>query len=71
LPASATRWQRKPHIYFATFIDAGNYDKSAASFCRQMAAHFPYISCNFYFMKNQKTVINSTTAVTREEEAQI
>ncbi len=36
---------------------ARNEGKSAASFCRQVAAWVPDRSCNFYFVKNHK---NST-----------
>jgi hypothetical protein len=31
-----------------------NYDKSAASFCRQVAAWVPDMFCSFYLAKNHK-----------------
>jgi hypothetical protein len=40
--------------------------KSAASFCRQVAAWFPHMFCNFYLMKNHKIANNSTTTKARE-----
>ncbi len=33
-----------------------NYDKSAACFCRQVAAWVPDVFCSFYFAKNKKNV---------------
>jgi hypothetical protein len=36
-------------LFFAT-----NEWKSAASFCRQVAALVPAVFCNFYFVKNPK-----------------
>ncbi len=38
-----------------------NQDKSAASFCRQVAARVQDMFRNFYFVKNRKNVSNSTT----------
>jgi hypothetical protein len=40
--------------------------KSAASFCRQMAAWFPYMFCNFYKVKNHKITKNSINTKARE-----
>jgi hypothetical protein len=40
---------------------------SAASFCCQVAAWFPDMFCNYYLVKNQKIVKNSTTTKTREK----
>jgi hypothetical protein len=40
---------------------------SAASFCRQVAALFPDLLCNFYLVKNHKTANNSATTETREK----
>jgi hypothetical protein len=36
-----------------------NEGKSAASFCRQVAAWFPDMFCNFYVVKNHKIAKNS------------
>jgi hypothetical protein len=44
-----------------------NEGKSAASFCRQMAAWFPDLFCNFYLVKNHKIAINSTTTKAGEK----
>ncbi len=41
--------------------------KSSASFCRQMAAWFPYMFCNFNLVKNHKIAKNSITAKAREK----
>jgi hypothetical protein len=41
--------------------------KSAASFCRQMAAWFPYMFCNFYLVQNNNIAKNSITAKAREK----
>jgi len=41
--------------------------KSAASFCRQMAALFPDMCCIFYLMKNHKIAKNPTTTIAREK----
>jgi hypothetical protein len=38
-----------------------NENKSDAIFCRQVAARFTDMLCNFYLSKNQKIVNNSTT----------
>ncbi len=40
---------------------------SAASFCHQVAAWFPDMFCNFYFVKIHKITKNSTTTKTREK----
>ncbi len=45
----------------------GNEGKSAACFCRQMAAWFPDIYCNFYSVKHYKIAKNSTTTEAREK----
>ncbi len=39
----------------------GNEEGSAASFCHQLAALFPDMFCNFYFVKNHKIAKNSAT----------
>jgi hypothetical protein len=44
-----------------------NEVKSAASFCRQVAAWFPNMFCNFYLVKNHKIANNSTTTKAREK----
>jgi hypothetical protein len=44
-----------------------NDGKSAASFCRQVAARFPGMFCNFYLAKNHKIDRNSTTTIAREK----
>jgi hypothetical protein len=36
-------------------------DKSAASFCHQVAAWVPVIFCNFYLLKNHKFANKTTT----------
>jgi hypothetical protein len=41
--------------------------KSAASFCRQVAAWFPDMFSKFYLVKNHKIANNSTTAEAREK----
>jgi hypothetical protein len=41
--------------------------ESAASFCHQLAALFPGMSCNFYLVKNHKVSCNSTTTKAREK----
>jgi hypothetical protein len=45
----------------AVEVPALNKDKSAASFCRQVAAWIPDMFCNFYLVKNQKIVTNDST----------
>ncbi len=42
-----------------------NEGKSAASFCSQVAALVPDMFCNFYLLKNHKTVNNSATTEAR------
>jgi hypothetical protein len=44
-----------------------NEGKSAASFCRQVAAWLPDMFCNFYFVKNYKIAKNSATTKAREK----
>ncbi len=44
-----------------------NEVKSAANFCPQVAAWFPDMFCNFYFLKNIKVAKNSTIATAREK----
>jgi hypothetical protein len=44
-----------------------NEGKSAASFCRQVAAWFPDMFCNFYLVKNNTTAKNSTATKAREK----
>jgi hypothetical protein len=44
-----------------------NEGKSAASFCRQVAASVPDMFCNFYLVKNHKIANNSATAEAREK----
>jgi hypothetical protein len=44
-----------------------NEGKSAASFCHKVAAVFPDMVCNFYFVKNKKIGKNSTTTKAREK----
>ncbi len=48
-------------------IISHNEGKSAASFCRHVAAWFPDMFCNFYLVKNHKPDENSTTAKAREK----
>ena len=52
------------HIFFGLLFNEGI---SAASFCCQVAAWFPYIFWNFYSVKNHKIANNSTTAKAREK----
>jgi hypothetical protein len=44
-----------------------NEGESAASFCCQVAAWFPDMFCNFYFVKNHKIAKNSTTTKAKEK----
>jgi hypothetical protein len=44
-----------------------NEGKSAASFCRQVAALVPAMFCNFYLVKNHKITDNSATTEAREK----
>jgi hypothetical protein len=44
-----------------------NEGKSAASFCRQVAAWFPVMFCNFCLVKNHKITNDSTTTKAREK----
>jgi hypothetical protein len=44
-----------------------NEGKSAASFCRQVAALVQDMFCNFYVVKNHKIVNNAATAEAREK----
>ncbi len=44
-----------------------NEEKSAASFCRPLAAWFPDMFSNFYVVKNHKFAKNSMTAKSREK----
>ncbi len=45
---------------------SNNVGKSAASFCHPVAAWFPDMFCNFYFVKNHKIAKNSTTTKARQ-----
>jgi len=51
--AKCEGWELEVHLI--------NQDKSAASFCRQVAAQVQDVFWNFYFVKNRKNVSNSTT----------
>jgi hypothetical protein len=52
----------------ATGDTFGYYEeKSAASFCRQMAAWFPDMFCNFYLVIHHKIVKNSATTKAGEK----
>jgi hypothetical protein len=42
-------------------------DKSAASFCHQVAAKFPDMFCGSYLLKNHNIANNSTAPKAREE----
>jgi hypothetical protein len=44
-----------------------NEEKSAASFCHQVAAWVLDMFCNFYIVKNHKIVNNTTTVKAREK----
>jgi hypothetical protein len=44
-----------------------NEEKSAASFCRQVAAWFTDVFCNFNLVKNHEIANNSTTTEAREK----
>jgi hypothetical protein len=44
-----------------------NEEKSAASFCRQVAAWVPDMLCNFYIVKIHILTKNSTTTKAREK----
>ncbi len=50
---------------FCTMLS--NEGKSAASFCRQVAAWFPDMFCNFYLLKNPKIAKNSTATKARDK----
>jgi hypothetical protein len=50
----------------ASFSDFSNDGRSAAIFCRQVAALFPDMIRNFYLMKNHKIAKNSTATKARE-----
>jgi hypothetical protein len=43
------------------------YDKSAASFCHQVAAWASGMFRNFYLMKNHQIIDNSTTTKAKEK----
>jgi hypothetical protein len=44
-----------------------NYDKSAASFCCQVAAQVLRMFCSLYTVQNLKYAINSTTSENQKE----
>jgi hypothetical protein len=44
-----------------------NEGKSAAGFCRQVAASVPAMFGNFYLVKNHKIAYNSATIEVREK----
>jgi hypothetical protein len=46
---------------------SNNEWKSAARFCHRVAAWFPDMFCNFYFVKNHKVLKNSITSEAREQ----
>ncbi len=48
-----------------------NLDKSAASLCRNVAARFPDVYCNFYLLKNPKIDNNLATTEAREKKPHI
>jgi hypothetical protein len=48
-------------------ILSNNEGKSAASFCRQVAAWLPDKFCNFYLVKNHKIGKNSRIAIAIEK----
>jgi hypothetical protein len=48
-------------------VSSYNEVKSAASFCREVAALVPDMFCKFYLVKNHKIAKNSTTAKDREK----
>jgi len=48
-------------------VQGCNEAKSAASFCRQVAAWAVDMFCDFYLMKNHKIAKNSTTTKAREK----
>ncbi len=48
-------------------VSFDNEGKSTASFCRQVAAWFPDMFCNFYLVTNHKIAENSTTTKAREK----
>ncbi len=48
-----------------------NQDKSAARFCRQVAAWVPDMYCDFYLVKNDKIAKDATATRAREIQAQI
>jgi hypothetical protein len=52
---------------YKAYLSSFNEGKSAASFCRQMAALVPAMFCNFYLVKNHKIADNPATTEAREK----
>jgi hypothetical protein len=48
-------------------LHGSNKGKSAASFCRQVAALLTDMFCNFYLVKNHKITNNLVTTKAREK----
>jgi hypothetical protein len=57
LPPSGRNWK----------LIVQNEGKSAAIFCRKMAALVPDMFCNCYLVKNHKVAYNSATTKAREK----
>ncbi len=49
------------YTIMSVYLTPSNEGKSAAGFCRQVAAWFPDMFSNFYLAKNHKIAKNSTT----------
>jgi hypothetical protein len=68
-----TGYSRPRHFFLSPFESsktADNHikkDKSAARFCCKVAAWFPDMDFNFYFVKNHKIAKNSTTTEDKEK----
>jgi hypothetical protein len=71
--AVGTGYSRPRHFFLFPFVSsktAGNHineDKSAAGFCCKVAAWFPDMDFNFYFVKNNKISKNSSTTEDKEK----
>jgi hypothetical protein len=63
---STTTEAREKIIIHIESLEFYNLDKSAASFCSQMAPWATNMFLNFYLVKNCKIANNSTTTAARE-----
>ncbi len=58
---------RGQHKKYHETCEFQNEEKSAASFCHEVAAQFPDMFCNFYLEKNHNIAKNSTAIKAREK----